>query len=317
MDPKSAMVFDPEERRKYIGGSDIAAVMGLNRWQTPLSLWAQKTGKVPPCETNEAMELGIELEETVARLFTKRTSMKCRRDRRDFVHPDYPYMVAHIDRWILETDAILECKTCNAWKAKEWEGSDVPVEYCLQLNWYMGLVALVKKRPIRSGFLAVLIGGQKHIVTPLKFDQGLFDSQVSQARSFWENFVLKNEPPMAMAGDTDTLLALFPQVKTPMLEIKDPEKVQDLNAAFERRNELLREKDAVAKDLDEIDVKFKQIIGEAPGLITDAFKITWTPQTSRRADPDAMRAAGVFEQYSKESNTRVLRVSQLKEKKGK
>ena len=34
-----------ENRHLYIGGSDIAKVMGLSRWGTPLSLWAEKTGK--------------------------------------------------------------------------------------------------------------------------------------------------------------------------------------------------------------------------------------------------------------------------------
>ena len=34
-------------RHEYIGGSDIAKVMGLSRWGTPLSLWAEKTGKIP------------------------------------------------------------------------------------------------------------------------------------------------------------------------------------------------------------------------------------------------------------------------------
>ena len=29
----------------FIGGSDISAVMGMNRWTTPLQLWSEKTGK--------------------------------------------------------------------------------------------------------------------------------------------------------------------------------------------------------------------------------------------------------------------------------
>ena len=35
------------ERSEYIGGSDIASVMGLSRWKTPLQLWAEKTGNIP------------------------------------------------------------------------------------------------------------------------------------------------------------------------------------------------------------------------------------------------------------------------------
>ena len=57
-----------ENRHLYIGGSDIAKVMGLSRWGTPLSLWAEKTGKIPPKDLSnvEAVELGNDLEDFVA-----------------------------------------------------------------------------------------------------------------------------------------------------------------------------------------------------------------------------------------------------------
>lgn len=38
-------MFTAEERREYIGGSDIAAVMGMNRWKTSLTLWLEKLEK--------------------------------------------------------------------------------------------------------------------------------------------------------------------------------------------------------------------------------------------------------------------------------
>ena len=67
-------VFD---RSKIIGGSDIAAVMGLSRWKTPLSLWAEKTGRVQNGLSNfEAAEIGTELEEYVSRKFEKKTGIK-------------------------------------------------------------------------------------------------------------------------------------------------------------------------------------------------------------------------------------------------
>ena len=39
-------MFTAEERREYIGGSDIAAVMGMNRWKTSLTLWLEKIGEI-------------------------------------------------------------------------------------------------------------------------------------------------------------------------------------------------------------------------------------------------------------------------------
>lgn len=31
------------DRRRYIGGSDVAAVLGISPWRTPLQLWEAKT----------------------------------------------------------------------------------------------------------------------------------------------------------------------------------------------------------------------------------------------------------------------------------
>ena len=51
------------ERRNSLGGSDMGAVLGLNRWSSPYSVWAEKTGRLPPKEDSEAMRQGRNLEE--------------------------------------------------------------------------------------------------------------------------------------------------------------------------------------------------------------------------------------------------------------
>lgn len=67
-------MFTAEERREYIGGSDIAAVMGMNRWKTSLTLWLEKIGEIDLNDNsnNEAKELGRELEGFIAKSFLKR-----------------------------------------------------------------------------------------------------------------------------------------------------------------------------------------------------------------------------------------------------
>ena len=65
-----------EERRKGIGGSDVAALLGLNPYKTPLALWEEKTAKnVSDC-TSESAYWGTMLEDVVAKEFSKRTGMK-------------------------------------------------------------------------------------------------------------------------------------------------------------------------------------------------------------------------------------------------
>lgn len=106
-------MFTAEERREYIGGSDIAAVMGMNRWKTSLTLWLEKIGEIDLNDNsnNEAKELGRELEDFVAKKFSKKTGLKVRKRQEKYTHKKYPFLVAHVDRIIVGTDELLECKT--------------------------------------------------------------------------------------------------------------------------------------------------------------------------------------------------------------
>ena len=36
-----------EQRRHTIGGSDAAGIIGLSKWSSPVSVWADKTGRLP------------------------------------------------------------------------------------------------------------------------------------------------------------------------------------------------------------------------------------------------------------------------------
>lgn len=56
-----------EQRRHTIGGSDAAGIIGLSKWSSPVSVWADKTGRLPDKPDTEAMRLGRDLEGYVAR----------------------------------------------------------------------------------------------------------------------------------------------------------------------------------------------------------------------------------------------------------
>lgn len=298
------------DRSTFVGGSEVAAVMGLSRWSSPLKVWSEKTGRVDPFEGNEATELGTELEDFVAKKFARKTGKKIRQDNRDFTHKDYPYMRAHIDRWIIGGE-VLECKTCSAWKAKEWEGEEIPNEYLLQLNWYLGLVGHEK------GHIAVLIGGQSFKYKELDFSQELFDRQVEVVKDFWENYVIPDKAPMAIATDKDTLVELFPESRPDSLR-----KVEGENTEFEYMiNQLAIDRlegknqiKEISKDVDLAENSLKQYIGEDEGIETGQFKATWKTQKITRIDNDKLREDGLYDKYSRITTTRILRVT---EKKGK
>lgn len=290
-----------QDRKGFIGGSDIAAVMGLSRWVTPLQLWAEKTGEVAQKDLsdNEAVRLGKELEDFVAQKFARETGRAVRRAPKIYVHPVDDFMRCQVDRLITGTDELLEVKTANAFKAKEWEGEEIPTEYILQVMWQLGITG-------RSvGWIAVLIGGQAFRYKRIEFDAELFAKMVEQARVFWQ-MVRDRVAPMAMAGDKETLLALFPQeLNEEMLQ-----SYQEMENDIARRMELKMHIEEMAGQVDEIDNRLRQVIGENLGIRTERYVVKNKRQkTAPKVRFDQMREDGVYELYTQENFTRVLRVA--------
>ena len=68
-----------EHRRKGIGGSDAAAILGMNPWKSPMDVWLEKTGEFTRTMKRTKDVLGTVLEDIVAREFMARTGLKVRR----------------------------------------------------------------------------------------------------------------------------------------------------------------------------------------------------------------------------------------------
>lgn len=254
-------------RRSFVGSSDIAAVMGVSRWKTPLQLWSVKTGQVEPDDLseNEAVQLGSELEDFVAKKFERETGMKVRRAPKIYASTANPFMRAQVDRLIEGTDDLLEVKTCSAWKEKEWEGEEIPIEYTLQVSWQLFITGR------KTGYIAVLIGGQKFRWKKIERDTELFIKMKNAALSFW-TMVEAKIPPVAEADDNAFMVKLHPNAGDKMKEA-----TSDVVAAVA----LLQQTKAQIIDLSEtkrgIEAQLKAIIGDNLGIDTPEYLIKWIP----------------------------------------
>ena len=133
-------------RRESIGGSDAAAVLGLNPWKGPFALWAAKTGAVEPedISTKEAVRLGTYLEEYVAQRFAEETGKRVRRENAILRNTAYPWAHANVDRMIIGEKAGLECKTTSELNMKRFRGGEYPVTYYCQCMHYMAVTRFPK-----------------------------------------------------------------------------------------------------------------------------------------------------------------------------
>jgi putative phage-type endonuclease len=253
------------ERKGFLGGSDISAVMGVSRWKTPLQLWAEKTGEVEPADLseNQAVQLGIELEEFCAKKFEKETGMKVRRAPQVYTSKENPFMSCQVDRLITGTDELLEIKTCSAWKEKEWEGEEIPQEYILQISWQLMITGR------RIGHVCVLIGGQKFVYKKIEADPELFRKMTDAAITFW-SMVQTKTPPVTEAADNKFMVELYPSAGELIKAA-----AQDVTDAVAMLQQTKAQIIALEETKDEIEAKLKAVIGDAQGVKTEEYLVKW------------------------------------------
>ena len=301
------------ERVNYLGGSDCSAIMGLSHWQTPLGVFMAKVfpdhddsenrigGK------NEAAYWGNKLEDKVAEAFAEETGKKVYRVKETLIHPYYDFIRANIDRRVIGEDAILECKTASSFKAKEWEGEEIPIEYILQVMHYLAVSGKEK------GYLAVLIGGQRFIMKEVDRDEEMIQNLIGKEVEFWNDHILKKEPPAVMGSDRDgnLLLKLYPEA-TPQSSIELPEKFEDM---ILRRAELIKTGNDFDEKIIEIDNQIKAELGKMETGKAGKYLITWKNQSRVSIDGKALKDKypDVFQSVQKSNSFRVLRISEAKE----
>lgn len=287
-----------EDRTKYIGGSDAAACVGLSRWRSPLSVWAEKTGVITPDDISEKLpvKLGTRLEEAVAELFEEQTGKVVNRVNRTLKHPQYDFIRANIDRKVLKEDAIVECKTTSAWKAKEWDGEEVPREYVIQALHYLAVTGAAKC------YVAVLIGNQDFKIKSVERDEKVIADLIRREVHFWNEFVVKNVPPSAKSTDKDTLSSLFPQAE----EGKTIDLDSEAAAVLDTLEGMKKDASSLEAQIMEQENILRQKLGDAETGLARGWKIRWANMKTPRFDTDAFKKehADLYEQFRKEAFSR-------------
>lgn len=291
-----------ELRSHYIGGSDAAAVVGLNQFSSPYALWAEKTGKVPGFSGNLATEVGTYLEEFVAQKFAAETGKKVRKSNQSFFNSDYPWAIANIDREIVGEDAGLEIKTTSELNTKKFKGGEYPANYYCQCVHYLAMTG--KQR----WYLAVLIGNRDFRWFTIERDEAEIAALMAAEADFWE-LVKNNTPPVADGSQATT-----EAIKT--IYAESNENTVDLtleNAALSQYIALGKQIAELEAMRDEAANKIKSFMGEAGGGECDGFRVSWKSSTRRTFDSKrfAKENPGLdLTGYYKETSTRTFRVTE-------
>jgi putative phage-type endonuclease len=265
-----------EARGKGIGGSDAGTIASVNKYKSPLALWAEKTGKVrDDFEGNEATELGKLLELPIAEAYAKQTGSCVVAWPVILQSLEHPFMLANVDFLIMpegtypagvvtviddldeKPEAILEIKTAGLARPTNisaWRDNGVPASYEYQGLHYSTVTGVHKV------IYAALIGGEGIVVRERNFEQGQCEALAELEKDFWDKVQNEVAPdPEGKASDFDTLKALYPS-HVPNKAIDADEFQADLVAEYLRAK---RYADEAQEVVDKVKSQMLELVGDA------------------------------------------------------
>jgi len=235
-----------EERRKGIGGSDIAAIMGLSPWKTAYQVYQEKRKEVEDWHGNELTDWGKRMEPAIRQWYSDTTGRSVRLPDKIMYHSKYPFMLASLDGFT-DDKRIVEIKTARS--GKQWGEpgtNEIPDYYALQVQHYM----------IVTGFevadIPVSIAGGSPEIYEVPHDDELQELIIDACADFWKRVVDGNPPDPVSYADAvhrfgnSNAEGLVVASESILMDIKALRTVRDRIKIIEADEEYLRGKIIIA-----------------------------------------------------------------------
>lgn len=286
--PPIVKIFEYENQEKWhelrgigIGGSDIGAILGVNKYKSAIDIYIDKTeGKKQ--DGNRFTHFGHKLEKVVFEEFQERHSnMKCY---------TVPYTiqrgvcVANVDGMVYDPVkdkyGVLELKTTSAYNKDEWTGDTVPQSYYAQVQHYLYVTGL------SFAYIACLVGGNDYKEFYIERSLEDIDYIQEKATDFWKNHVMKKVPPMLDGSDSYSKYLLEKADR-------ENEEIIELNELNTKAEEI-KALDEQIKNLEQqLELKKQEIILELNNnhcnkAISSDYKFTITTQARNSVDKKLM-----------------------------
>lgn len=269
-----------EIRRHGIGGSDASAIIGLNPYSSPYAVWAEKTGKLPPKEDNEAMRQGRDLEDYVAQRWCEATGKRVRKMNAILKNPAYPFAHANIDRRVIGENAGLECKTTSVMNLKRFKGGDYPESYYVQCVHYMAVTGADR------WYLGVLVLNQGFYAYVIERDEAEINALMAQEAAFWDYVTSGEAPPVdGSQATTEALQTIY---------AGEPEGTVTLfgrEALIAEYQEQQARKNLADRRMEEIKQTLMSDLGDYETGRCRSYLVNWKGQSRRNFDMKAFTAA--------------------------
>ena len=315
-----------EKRRNGIGGSDSGALLGMNKYATPLSVYISKKGLLDGGKTNnnQSIKWGKMAESAIREGIAKDLNLQIETSPVMFTRKNNPFMLADLDGVAfvpiareIEGKTIqglggVEIKTATS-RNQEFGSDEIPDSYYCQVQHYMSVTEL------DWFILAVLIdkvNGRIYVVP--RNDEFINNTLIPAEKSFWNDYVLTGTMPAPTGNEyeSDALNGIYDSCA---MEVSLPESVSLLCDEYALA---CSEENAIGVKKEQIKEKIKIAIMQAsPDATADkqkiiatagSAKITWSKQIRKSVDTDKLKMSGLYDDYAKETESQVMRITAAK-----
>lgn len=242
-------------RTRRLGGSRIAALLGLSPWESPYSAWCQMAGLTQPGEQTEQQSRGHYLEPAVANWFADQHPDWHVFETGTWTHAERDWQLANPDRLIrtrtlpdnmpvgwydIEVSALLEIKTDADGSGWGKPGTDeIPVYYRTQVQWYMDVLGLPRAH------IAVLTPRLEFAEYVVDYDPADAAYLREQAEEFLDSLLWGEMPDLDDHPATyQAVRELHPDIDDVDLDVDDDLAVEFLAALADKTGAESREAEA-------------------------------------------------------------------------
>lgn len=289
-------------RAKYIGGSDVAAILGISPWRTQLEVYLDKVQpRVKPVDHSKqkVFKRGQRMEPYVIDLLSEETGLEIIARGNRYIHGTYDFIAAEIDAEAA-TGENIEIKTVSPFKAREWgevKTDAIPVHYTAQAMH--GMMVTGKQVCV----FGVLIGGDDFRIYRVERDEETIQAILEKEIEFWDRVRDLNPPPASTVRD---ITMLFEKDQGTSIEANGTALILLNNL----RDMKARQKE-IADEIAVSEEKLKLYMQENAFLTIDQKPVaTWKSQVTKRFDQKAFQEANpdLFEQFRTTTTSRVFRI---------
>lgn len=214
-------------RRTGIGGSDVAAILGLSKYRTALQVYQEKVGDLVSDDSDkmdQRRRAGQVFQRAIIETYCEDTGSEIVAYEPELVrHPEYPFLIANLDAVVKNAEGDewnVDAKNVH-WKlVRDWgeEGSDrLPDDAFYQGHHYDFVTGRFKTD------FAVLMGGEfpprQYTVAADRDEAGnvhheLYELLLDDLIRFWHHVKTQNPPPPDFAHKTtvELMKRMYPEV---------------------------------------------------------------------------------------------------------